>query len=41
MDYAINTGSPASSLLENKILVNSVISDAKEEAQFMNCDLKH
>ena len=32
--------SPASSLLETKLLVNSIISDAKDNARFMSADLK-
>ena len=39
-DYAFDAGSPTSSMLETKILVDSVISDAKEGAWFMICDLK-
>ena len=35
-----DTGSPAASLLETKLLLNSVISDAHKGAQFMTCDLK-
>ena len=40
LDYTLNAGSPTDSMLETKLLVNSVISDAKEGAQFMSCDLK-
>ena len=38
--YNDNSGSPAASLLETKILLNSVISDAKRGAWFMSLDLK-
>ena len=40
LTYHEDTGSPAASLLETKILGNSVISDAAKGAQFLTCDLK-
>ena len=40
LEYADDTGSPAASMLETKMLVNSVISNADEGARFMSCDLK-
>ena len=40
LTYDDDAGSPAASLLETKILLNSVISDAKYGATFMTCDLK-
>ena len=40
LDYSLDSGSPAASMLETKLLVNSVISDAKEGATFMSCELK-
>jgi hypothetical protein len=38
--YEFDSGSPTASLLETKILVNSVISDAHKGARFMSLDLK-
>ena len=38
--YEFDSGSPAASLLETKILINSVISDAHKGARFMSLDLK-
>ena len=35
-----DTGSPATSMLETKLLVNSTISDAKKGARFMGADIK-
>ena len=35
-----DTSSPAASLLETKLMLNSVISDAKQGARFMSLDLK-
>ena len=35
-----DTGFPTASLLETKLLLNSVISDAHQGAKFMTCDLK-
>ena len=32
--------SPAASMLEMKLLVNSTISDAQQGARFMSCELK-
>ena len=40
LEYDNDSGSPAASLLETKMLLNSVISDAKHGAQFLSCDLK-
>ena len=40
LTYDEDPGSPAASLLETKLLVNSIISDAHEGARFMSCDLK-
>ena len=40
LKYENDTGAPASSLLETKILINSVISDANDGAGFMSCDFK-
>ena len=40
LDYLGNQSSPAASLLETKMLLNSVISDAKDGARFMTMDLK-
>ena len=38
--YDEDTGAPAASLLETKIFVNSVISNAKNGAKFMALDIK-
>ena len=38
--YEFDSGSPTASLLETKILANSVISDAHKGARFMSLDLK-
>ena len=38
--YTEDSGSPATNLVETKILVKSVISDAHSGARFMSCDLK-
>ena len=40
LSYNDDPGSPAASLLETKILINSVISDAGNGARFMSLDLK-
>ena len=40
LEYASDAGSPAANLLDTKILLNSVISDAKNGAKFLSCDLK-
>ena len=40
LEYHEDTTSPAASLLETKLLINSVISDAKKGARFMTMDLK-
>ena len=38
--YASDVGSPAANVLETKILLNSIISDASKGARFMSADLK-
>ena len=40
LDYDGNASSPAASLLEGKLIINSVISDADRGARFMSTDLK-
>ena len=40
LDYAFDSGSPAATLLETKLLVNSVISDSDKGARFCSMDLK-
>ena len=40
LDYFGETASPAENLLETKILINSVISDAEMGAKFMSLDIK-
>ena len=40
LDYPYDTASPAASLIETKLLLNSVISDAKAGAKFFTMDLK-
>ena len=40
INYHEDTGSPAASLLETKIIINSVISDASKGARLLTCDLK-
>lgn len=40
LPYSEDVGSPATDLLETKLLFNSVISDAKHGARFMSLDLK-
>ena len=40
LDYEEDAGAPAASLLETKLLLNSVISEAHKGARFMTCDLK-
>ena len=40
LDYAGNASSPASSLLEAKLLLNSTISDANKGEKFMTADIK-
>ena len=40
LSYNEDAGSPAASLLETKLLINSVISDAAKGACFMSLDLK-
>ena len=40
LQYDYDPGSPAASLLETKLLINSVISDAHKGARFMSADLK-
>ena len=41
LPYEADAGSPASNLIETKILVNSAISDAHKCAKFLSCDLKY
>ena len=38
--YLDDAGSPALNLMETKLLVNSIISDAKNGARFMSADIK-
>ena len=40
LDYAQDAGSPAANLVETKMLLNSVISDADKGARFMCVDMK-
>lgn len=40
LNYLEDNASPTTTLLETKILANSVISDAKDGARFFSCDLK-
>ena len=40
LDYSADAGSPAASILETKLTLNSVISDAHKGARFMGADLK-
>ena len=40
LDYAFDSGSPAATLLETKIMVNSVISDSDKGSRFCSMDLK-
>ena len=40
LDYQHKTASPTASLIESKLLINSVISDAKHGAKFFTMDLK-
>ena len=40
LTYEEDAGSPAANLLETKVLINSVISDAKSGAKFMTADIK-
>ena len=40
LDYPDETASPAASLIETKLILNSVISDAKKGARFMTMELK-
>ena len=37
--YDDDTGSPTATLLETKLLLNSVLSGAKHGAKFMTCDI--
>ena len=39
--YEDDKGSPAASMLEMKLLLNIIISDAQQGAIFMSCDLKY
>ena len=40
LTYDNDAGSPAANIIETKLLVNSVISDAKKGARFMSADIK-
>ena len=40
LDYESDAGSPAASLVETKLTLNSTISDAHRGARFMSADLK-
>ena len=40
LEYDRNTGVSTASLIETKLLINSVISGAKEGARFISCNLK-
>ena len=40
LDYNDDAASPAATLLETKLLLNSVISDAHNGARFMTIDIK-
>ena len=40
LDYFRNSSSPAASLLETKLIINSVISDSQKGAKFMTIDIK-
>ena len=40
LPYEADAGSPASNLVETKVLLNSTISDANHGAKIMSCDLK-
>lgn len=40
-EYKNDSGSPAANLMETKLLFNSTISDAKDNAQFLSMDLKN
>ena len=41
LSYKEDSGYPAANLLETKVFINSVISDAKSGAQFMTADIKY
>ena len=40
LDYLLDASSPAANMLDTKILLNSIISDAKDGVRFMTLDLK-
>ena len=40
LDYDDDTGAPIVSLIETKLLINSLISEAKHGANFFSCELK-
>ena len=40
LEYDNDAGSPAASLIETKLILNSTISDAKDGARFMTADIK-
>jgi len=41
LEYFLHADSPAANMLETKILLNSVISDADRGARFMSADMKY
>ena len=41
LDYCDDAGSIAANLLETKIIINRVVSDAKKGARFMSKDIKY
>ena len=40
LSYENDSGSPAANLLETKVLLDSIISDASKGAKFMTADIK-
>ena len=40
LNYKYDTVSPAASILESKVFINSLIYGAKQGENFMSCDLK-
>lgn len=41
LEYDGDTGTPTDSLIETNLLTNSVISEAKQGARVMSCNLKY
>ena len=39
--YLDDAGSPAANLMETKLLINSIISHAKDRSRFMSADIKN